>query len=97
MGYWLCALLWGAVLLEEIQQMPHQEWKNEGLKRILLLRRTKNRIAYLLALVAGALFLYVETSIALAGQSKFNFAQIIAMASVVWGGYLAVLCIKGKR
>ena len=97
MGYWLCALLWGWVLLEEIQQMPTREWRDEGLKRVLLLRRTKNRAAYFLALIVGALFLYIETSIVLAGQSTFDFYQIVAMASVVWGGYLAVLYMKGRR
>ena len=47
-GYWLCALLWGVVLLEEIQLMPLQEWKDEGLKKVLLLRRTRTGPATLL-------------------------------------------------
>lgn len=97
MGYWMCALLWGAVLLEEIQRMPSREWRDEGLKRVLLLRRTKNRAVYMLAFALGALFLYAETSIVLSGQSTFDSYQVIALASGVWGAYLAVLCIKGKR
>ena len=63
-GYWLCALLWGVVLLEEIQLMPLQEWKDEGLKRVLLLRRTRTRTGYFIALIAGALCLYSEIRVA---------------------------------
>ncbi|MCO6059844.1 hypothetical protein NG726_24685 [Pseudomonas sp. MOB-449] len=97
MGYWLCALLWGLVLLEEVQCIPLQEWKVDGMKKVLLLRRTRNRSAYLLALAAGALFLYVEVSILLLNPSNFDFNELVALASVIWGSYLAMLCMKGKR
>ncbi|MFC5698106.1 hypothetical protein ACFPU0_21440 [Pseudomonas sp. GCM10022186] len=97
MGYWLCALLWGLVLLEEVQCIPLREWKADGMRKVLLLRRTRTRSAYLLALAAGALFLYVELSLMLMNQSDFDFNQVVALASVVWGGYLALLCMKGRR
>ncbi len=97
MGYWLCALLWGLVLLEEVQRIPPQEWKNEGLKKVLYLRRTRNRNACLLALAAGALFFYAELMMALSNRSDFDLDQLISLVSVIWGGYLAVKCLKGKR
>ncbi|MFZ6048631.1 hypothetical protein ACFW0H_21215 [Pseudomonas sp. CR3202] len=97
MGYWLCALLWGLVLLEEVQCIPLQEWKADGMRRVFQLRRTRSRNAYLLALAAGALCLYVEFSMMLQNQSDFDFNQMVALASVIWGGYLAVLCMKGRR
>lgn len=97
MGYWLCALLWGLVLLEEIQCIPLREWKADGMSKVLMLRRTRTKGAYLLALAAGALCLSVETSQVLLNQSDFDFNELVALASVVWGGYLAALCMKGKR
>lgn len=97
MGYWLCALLWGLVLLEEIQCMPPQEWQDERLKRVLLLRRTRTRTTYVLALIVGFLFLYAEVSMALVGQSTFNFNQAIALGGVLWGAYLAVVKMKETR
>ena len=97
MGYWLCALLWGVVLLEEVQRIPPQEWKTEGLKKVLLLRRTRTRTAYLLALVGGALFFYSEISMLLVDQSTFNLDQALALSGVLWGAYLSVVSMKGKR
>ncbi|UUZ63335.1 hypothetical protein LP414_28775 [Polaromonas sp. P1(28)-13] len=97
MGYWLCAFLWGLVLLEEIQRIPPQEWKAEGLKKVLLLRRTRTRTAYQLALVVGALFLYSESSRVLVDESTFDLDQVLALAGVLWGGYLSAVTMKGKR
>jgi hypothetical protein len=96
-GYWLCALLWGVVLLEEIQSMPLQEWKDEGLKKVLLLRRTRTRTGYFIALIAGALCLYSEILVAPVGQSIFNLELILAVCGVLWGAYLSVASMKGKR
>ena len=96
-GYWLCALLWGFVLLEEIQCIPPQEWKDEGLKKVLLLRRTRTRTNYFLALIAGALCLYSEILVAPADQSIFSPELILALGGVLWGAYLSVVCMKGKR
>jgi len=97
MGYWMCALLWGLVLLEEIQRIPLQEWKAEGLKKVLLLRRTRTRTAYQLALVAGAVCLYSESSQLLVDQSSFDLDELIALAGVLWGAYLSAVTMKGKR
>ena len=97
MGYWLCALLWGLVLLEEIQCMPVREWKAEGMSKVLLLRRTRTSNAYLLALAAGAMCLSIEFSLMLGNQSDFDFDQLVALASVIFGGYLAMVCMKGQR
>ena len=97
MGYWLCALLWGLVLLEEIQRIPAQEWKTEGLKKVLLLRRTRTRTTYLLALVVGALFFYSEISKGLIDQSTFDLDQVLALGGVLWGAYLCAVSMKGKR
>ncbi|WP_044871469.1 hypothetical protein [Pseudomonas sp. LFM046] len=97
MGYWLCALLWGLVLLEEVQCIPLREWKADGMSKVLMLRRTRTKGAYLLALAAGAFCLSVETSQVLLNRSDFDFNELVALASVLWGGYLAMLCMKGKR
>ncbi|WP_218017528.1 hypothetical protein [Polaromonas jejuensis] len=97
MGYWLCALLWSLVLLEEVQRIPRQEWKAEGLKKVLLLRRTRTRITYQLALVVGALFLYSESSRVLVDQSTFDLDQVFALGGVLWGAYLSAVTMKGKR
>jgi hypothetical protein len=97
MGYWLCALLWGLVLLEEIQRIPLQEWKAEGLKKVLLLRRTRTRTAYQLALVAGAVLLYSESSQLLVDQSTFDLDQVLALGGFLWGAYLSAVSLKGKR
>lgn len=97
MGYWLCALLWSLVLLEEIQRIPPQEWKAEGLKKVLLLRRTRTRTAYQLALVAGAVFLYSESSQLLVDQSTFELDEVLALGGVLWGAYLSAVTMKGKR
>ena len=97
MGYWLCALLWGLVLLEEIQRIPLQEWKAEGLKKVLLLRRTRTRTAYQLALVVGAVCLYSECSQVLLDQSTFGLDEVLALGGVLWGAYLSAVTIKGKR
>jgi hypothetical protein len=97
MGYWLCALLWSLVLLEEIQRIPLQEWKAEGLKKVLLLRRTRTRTAYQLALVVGAVFLYSESSQVLVDQSTFDLDQVLALGGVLWGAYLSAVTLKGKR
>ena len=97
MGYWLCALLWGLVLLEEIQRIPLQEWKAEGLKKVLLLRRTRTRTAYQLALVVGAVCLYSESSQVLLDQSTFGLDEVLALGGVLWGAYLSAVTMKGKR
>ena len=78
-GYWLCALLWGVVLLEEIQLMPLQEWKDEGLKKVLLLRRTRNRTGYFFALIAGAMCLYSEILVAPVDQNILSPELILAV------------------
>ncbi|KPU56009.1 MAG: hypothetical protein ACRES5_09165 [Pseudomonas sp.] len=96
-GYWLCALLWGVVLLEEIQSMPLQEWKDEGLKKVLLLRRTRTRTNYFMALIAGALCLYSEIRVAPVDQNIFNLELILAVCGLLWGAYLSVVSLKGKR
>ena len=96
-GYWLCALLWGVVLLEEIQSMPLQEWKDEGLKKVLLLRRTRTRTNYFMALIAGALCLYSEIRVAPVDQNIFNPELILAVCGLLWGAYLCVVSLKGKR
>jgi hypothetical protein len=96
-GYWLCALLWGLVLLEEIQCMPKQEWKDEGLKKVLLLRRTRTRTNYFMALIAGALCLYSEILVAPVDQNIFNPELILAVCGLLWGAYLSVVSLKGKR
>ncbi|MVW89548.1 hypothetical protein EI969_27060 [Pseudomonas sp. PB101] len=96
-GYWLCALLWGVVLLEEIQRMPLQEWKDEGLKKVLLLRRTRNRTGYFMALIAGAMCLYSEILVTPADQNILSPELILAVGGLLWGVYLSVVCMKGKR
>ncbi|MGF6090288.1 hypothetical protein [Pseudomonas sp. 18173] len=96
-GYWLCALLWGVVLLEEIQCMPRQEWKEQGLKNVLLLRRTRTRTNYFMALIAGALCLYSEIRVAPVDQNIFNPELILTVCGLLWGAYLSVVAIKGKR
>ncbi|MFS2202016.1 hypothetical protein [Pseudomonas sp. Pseusp3] len=96
-GYWLCALLWGVVVLEEIQCMPRQEWKDEGLKKVLLLRRTRTRTNYFMALIAGALCLYSEIRVAPVDQNIFNPELILAVCGLLWGAYLCVVSLKGKR
>ena len=97
LGFWLCALLWSLVLLEEIQRIPRQEWKAEGLKKVLLLRRTRTRTAYQLALFVGALFFYTEVSKVLVDQSTFDLDQVLALCGVLWGAYLCAVTMKGKR
>jgi len=96
-GYWLCALLWGVVLLEEIQSMPLQEWKDEGLKKVLLLRRTRTRTNYFMALIAGALCLYSEIQVTPVDQNIFNPELILVVCGLLWGAYLSVVSLKGKR
>ena len=96
-GYWLCALLWGVVLLEEIQRMPLQEWKDEGFKKVLLLRRTRNRTGYFMALIAGAMCLYSEILVTPADQNILSPELLLAVGGLLWGVYLSVVCMKGKR
>lgn len=97
MGFWLCALLWGVVLLDEIERIPPQEWKEEGLKKVLLLRRTRNRTAFLLTLAVGALFFCVEVLMVWAGRSTFDLDQALGLCGILLGGYLYAVDTKGKR
>ena len=77
MGFLLCALLWGGVLLEEIECIPPEEWKEDGLKKVLLLRRTRTQTAFLLTLAVSALFFCVEVWIVWAGRSTGRVAMEI--------------------
>ncbi len=69
----------------------------EGLKKVLFLRRTRNRTGYFIALIAGAMCLYSEILVAPVDQSVFNPELILALCGVLWGAYLSVVCMKGKR
>jgi hypothetical protein len=78
--------------------MPLQEWKDEGLKKVLLLRRTRTRTGYFIALIAGAMCLYSEILVAPVNhQNIFNPELILALCGVLWGAYLSVVYMKGKR
>ncbi len=97
MGFLLCALLWGVVLLEEIERIPAAEWKKDGLKKVLLLRRPRNRTVFLLALAVGAFCLYVEALTVWAGRSSFDLDQALSLYGIVLGGYLYAVNKKGRR
>ena len=97
MGYWLCALLWGLVLLEEVREMPLPEWKAEGMKNVLQFRRTRTRSVYLLALAAGAISFSIELSMAVLKHSAFDLYNLVALSAVLGGGYVGMVMLKGKR
>lgn len=97
MGFLLCALLWGVVLLEEIERIPADEWEKERLRRVLLLRRTRTRPAFLLALALGAFFLYFELRMLLQGRSTFNPLQALGLAAVLFAAYLYAVNKKGRK
>ena len=97
MGFFLCALFWGVVLLEEIERIPVEEWQSDGLKRVLLLRRTRTRFAFLLAMIVGLFFLWIELHLIFSGRSTFNPLQAIGMGALLLGCYAFAVSKKGPR
>ncbi len=96
MGVLLCALLWGVVLLEEIERTPNDFWKQHGVKQIFLLPNTRSRVAFLLAFFVGALFLGFEIYLIVSGRSTFNPIQALGMFGILFGCYLFAVNKKGK-
>ena len=97
MGFLLFCLLWGVVLLEEIERIPMDEWRRDGLKKAFLLRRTRTRFAFFLALAVGAFFLWFELRLIVLGRSTFNPLQALAIAALLLVGYLYAIGKKGPR
>jgi hypothetical protein len=97
MGILLFALLWGVVLLEEIERIPPEEWASDGLRNVWRLRRTRGRIAFLLALGLGAFFLWFELRLIFVGRSTFNTLQALALGGILLGSYFHARHRKGPR
>lgn len=96
MGFLICALLWGVVLISEIERTPDSEWRSESALKIFQLKRTRRNIAFLLALAVGAFFLAFEISITLSGRSTLNVIQAIGLLGVLFGCLLYAVSKKGK-
>lgn len=96
MGVLLCSLLWGVILLEEIELTPKHLWKKHGIKQILLLRNTRKKFAFLLAFFVGTLFLSFEIYLIISGRSTFNPIQALGMFGILFGCYLFAINKKGK-
>jgi hypothetical protein len=97
MGILLFCLLWGVVLLEEIERIPPDEWSAVGLRHIWRLRRTRGRFAFLLALAAGAFFLWFELHLIVIGRSTFNILQAGALAGLLLACFAYARIRKGPR
>ena len=97
MGFLLFSLLWGVVLLEEIERIPAEEWRRDGIKKVFLLRRTRTRAAFLLALAVGAFFLWFELRLVVLGRSTFNPLQALGIAALLLVGYMYAVRKKGPR
>lgn len=97
MGILLFCLLWGVVLLEEIERIPAEEWRSDGLRNVWRLRRTRTRAAFLLALAVGVFFLWVELFLISRGRTTFHPLQALALAAVLYGCYLYARSRKGPR
>lgn len=88
MGILLFCLLWGIVLLEEIERIPPEEWSAHGLRHVWRLRRPRANFTFLLALAVGAFLLWFEVRLILLGRSTFHPIQALALADVLFGGFL---------
>jgi hypothetical protein len=97
MGLILFTLFWGVVLLEEIERIPPEEWVRDGLKKVMLLRRTRTRFAFLLALAVGLLFLAFEIYLIVVGRSTFNLLQGLGMTAILLSCYFYAIGKKGQR
>ena len=97
MGVLLFCLLWGVVLLEEVERIPPDEWRADGLRNVWRLRRTRRRIAFILALALGAFFLWFEVRLILMGRSTFHPVQALALAALLYGCFLYARSKKGPR
>ena len=96
MGVLLCALLWGVVLLEEIERTPNDMWKKHGVRQIFSLRYTRKKIPFMLAFFVGSLFLAFEIYLIISGRSTFNAVQALGMFGILFGCYLFAVTKKGK-
>lgn len=96
MGVLLCALLWGVVLLEEIELTPTDIWRKNGIRQIFFLRYTRKKIPFLLAFFVGSMFLGFEVYLIISGRSTFNAAQALGMLGILFGCYLFAVTKKGK-
>jgi hypothetical protein len=97
MGILLFCLLWGVVLLEEIERIPSEEWRSDGLRNVWRLRRTRTRFVFLLALALGAFFLWFEVRLILTGRSTFHPLQALGLGALLFGCYLYARSKKGPR
>jgi hypothetical protein len=50
-----------------------------------------------MALIAGAMCLYSEILVTPADQNILSPELILAVCGLLWGVYLSVVCMKGKR
>jgi hypothetical protein len=96
-GILLFSLLVGVVMLEEIERIPADEWRANGLRHVWRLRRTRNRMAFLLALAAGAFFLWFELRQIFLGRSTFHPVQALALFGVLAACFVFALVRKGPR
>lgn len=97
MGIILFSLFMGVVLLEEVECIPSDEWRTDGIRNVWRLRRTRNRMAFVFAFVVGFLFLFFELYLVAMGRSTFNAFQAIAMAVLLFGCYIYASGKKGPR
>ena len=96
MGFLICALLWGVVLIAEIERTSDEQWKAMKAHQIFLLKNTRSRVAFILALALGAFFLIFELKITIEGRSTFNLIQALGLGSVLFGCFLYALSKKGE-
>lgn len=96
MGILLCALLWGVIVLEEIECTPKDLWQQHGIKKVLLLRNTRKKFTYLLAFFVGAFFLAFEIYFIATGRSTFNPLQALGMFGILFGCYIFAVNKKGR-
>lgn len=97
MGFLLFCLFVGVVLLEEIERIPQDEWTRIGSRKILLLRRTRTRPAFMLALLVGMLFFAFELWLTLRGRSTFHPLQALGLFALLCGCYVYARVRKGPR
>lgn len=95
MGFIICALLWGVVVLEEVERIGVNDWNSKSRWQILLFRNTRNRVAFLLSFLIGLAFLFVEIRLILSGRFTFNPVQGMGMLAILVGAYIFAITKKG--
>lgn len=80
--------------MEEIERTSSEDWHKERRWNILLLRRTRNRFAFVLALIGGFVFLFFEIFLMLNGRSTFNPLQAFGMLVILGESYIFAVLKK---